>query len=227
VALDEEAKRATLDFDEFVSALPATLAIGGALVYGVLIVAYSEFYAELGVRPAEVGLEFGPGLGGLAGVAIILIVLLALSTALTLLYVRFFGRTLPELKRLRLWLLGLNVVFVSAVLLFGFSQRANEQADNVKEGTPVEPFRLIGLEILSFRADLARVELADPKAAESEAYKEIAGADKLLYLGRADGAVVLYEPGRQSSWRLPTSAFAVRTLNCETNKASRDPECPD
>jgi hypothetical protein len=163
----------------------------------------------------------------LAGVAIILIALVAVSTALTLLYVRFFGRTRPELKRLRLWLLGLNVVFVSAVLLVGLSRQANHQADNAKNGIPVEPLRWLGLEIMSFRADLARVELADPKAAESEAYEEVKRADKLLYLGRADGAVVLYEPGQQSSWRLPASAFAVRALNCETNKPSRDPGCPD
>jgi hypothetical protein len=227
VAGDEQAKRATLDFDEFISALPATLAIAGVLVYGVLIVAYSEFYAELGVRPAEVGLEFGPGLGGLAGVAIILIVLVALSTALTLLCVRFFGQALPELKRIRLLLLGLNVIAVSAVLLVAFSQLANDQADNAKDGSPVQPFRLLGLEILPFRADLARVELADPKAAEADVYEEVEGADKLFYLGRADGAVVLYEPGRQSSWRLPASAFAVRTLNCETTKPNRDPACPD
>jgi hypothetical protein len=125
------------------------------------------------VRPAEVGLEFGPGLGGLA------------------------------------------------VL------RANHQADNAKKGVPVEPLRVFGLEILSFRADLAHVELADPKAAEAEAYEEVKGADKLLYLGRADGAVVLYEPARQSSWRLPASTFAVRTLNCETKLLDKDPECPD
>ncbi|HEV2061050.1 MAG TPA: hypothetical protein VGR11_16990, partial [Solirubrobacteraceae bacterium] len=55
------------------SLIPAIVAVGAALGYGVLILSYSEFYAELGVRPGDVGLEFGPGLGGIAGVAVLLI----------------------------------------------------------------------------------------------------------------------------------------------------------
>jgi hypothetical protein len=217
----------TLKFDELASALPATLAIGGALVYGVLTVAYSEFYAELGVRPAEVGLEFGPGLGGLAGVTIVMITMLAIQTVFSLLYLRFFGDHLPSVPRPKLWVIGFNAVFVSVFLLIFFSNLANSRADQAKGGVPVEPYRFLGLEILSLRADLADITLVDPKAAEAAAFREVDAAEKLLYLGRSDGSVVLYEPGKQSSRRLPASVFAVRALNCETNKEDRDPACPD
>lgn len=39
------------------SLIPAIVAVGAALAYGVLILSYSEFYAEPGVRPGDVGLE--------------------------------------------------------------------------------------------------------------------------------------------------------------------------
>jgi hypothetical protein len=58
------------------SLTPAIVAVGAALVYGLLIVPYSEFYAELGVRPSEVGLELGPGLGGIVGIAVLVILAL-------------------------------------------------------------------------------------------------------------------------------------------------------
>jgi hypothetical protein len=56
-----------------VDGVPAALALGALTVYGVLIAGYSQFYAELGVRPTEVGLVFAPALGGIAGTTVVLV----------------------------------------------------------------------------------------------------------------------------------------------------------
>jgi hypothetical protein len=195
---------------------PVAFALGGAAVYGLLTIAYSKFYSELGVRPSEVGLEFGPGLGGIAGVTIVLVLLVGLLVLFLLI----------NLGPYRLWVLVAVPVVVFVVLLAAMTAFANDQADRAKAGTPVEPFEVLGLEILSYRANLAQVELTDPKAAGSEAYKQLKDADRLMYLGRSGSSLVVYETGRQSAWHLPASSFAVRALNCETSRKDRDPDCP-
>jgi hypothetical protein len=49
-----------VSFKDLIDALPAAFAVGAAAVYGVLIVAYSEFYSELGVSDrVRLGLSSG------------------------------------------------------------------------------------------------------------------------------------------------------------------------
>jgi hypothetical protein len=62
------------DFAISPSRRPVGVALGAGVVYGLLILAYSEFYKELGVRPADVGLDYGRGLGGAAGLALLAVV---------------------------------------------------------------------------------------------------------------------------------------------------------
>jgi hypothetical protein len=153
------------------------------------------------------------------------------STVLVLLYARVAGtlaqELAPRIARARLWLVIANTILVCAILLFAFVERANDAADVAKAGAPVEPVRIFGVELLGFRADLAMIALADPKAATTDAYKELKDADTLLYLGRSSSSLVVYEKDRQSAWHLPASIFAVRAMNCETNVRDRNPACPD
>ena len=217
--------------DEIARALPAALAVGTALVYGLLILAYSEFYSELGVRPSEVGLQYGPGVGGIVGVAIVVVIVVVLSLLLFFIGSRAYARRAPEkLPRPRSPVFVLTVslaVTLVCVLVAGlFARAANTRADRVKQGLPVEPVRIAGIELLSVRADLADVKPTDPNSAPSPVLEELRGSNKLLYLGRTSNTLVLYDAHTQSSWQVPASAVAVRVANCETRRAE-DPECPD
>jgi hypothetical protein len=119
------------------------------------------------------------------------------------------------------------IVFFVCVLFAGlFARAANTRADQVKAGLPVEPVRIAGIEILSVRADLAKVKPIDLNARPSSALEELRGRDKLFYLGRTAGTLVLYDANTQSSWHVPASTLALRVANCETRRVT-DPACPD
>ena len=146
--------------EEIARALPAAFAVGAALVYGLLILAYSEFYSELGVRPSEVGLQYGPGVGGIAGVAIVVVIVVVMSLLLFFVGRRAYARLAPEKlprRRSPVSVLMVSLVVVSVCVLVAglFARAANTRADRVKQGLPVEPVRIAGIELLSVRADLA------------------------------------------------------------------------
>jgi hypothetical protein len=190
--------QAGTEFKDVAAALPAALAVGAAAVYGVLIVAYSQFYSELGVRPSEVGLEYGPGLGGIAGMAIVIFVVVGFSTLCAYLWIHFLKESVAGVNELdsehaaerepiqtaelmapdrfgryRTWVISVFVAINCAVLLYIFIGLANSRADDAKHGRPVEPIEWLGVEILTLRADLTRVVPADPKAVETQAYEQL------------------------------------------------------
>jgi hypothetical protein len=227
-------------------------------VYGLLILAYSQFYAELGVRPSEVGLQYGPGIGGIAGVAIVLVLASAgvciLYAAVELARSAFRrpprpaphrraagdGRTKVEelwalwpdhLRDRRTIAVRVIVITLTVSLVFGSYMLvvADRQADTVKEGGVIEPWRfLFGIEVLGVRADPAAVQPVSRSRTDAEPAPRRLPVGDLFYLGRSDGTVVLYEAGRkgeQHVWHLPASAISVRASNCETKHSARDPLC--
>jgi hypothetical protein len=198
----------------------------------VLIVSYSEFYAELGVRPSEVGLELGPGLGGIVGVTVLLILALAVLSVYAIVISRWLAPASgPEARaRARTLLVGpLIVGGLVAVLVIGWflNDDARDAAEDARRGTPVGPLTIRGLEVVALRADRAYVSPVDPKAAETETYRALSHRARLMYLGRSGNTLVLYDLDRQSSWRIPASMFTVRTLNCEEHVEPRHQECSD
>ncbi len=52
----------------------AAIALGGVLIFGALLLAYGQFYRELGVSLNDVGVEYGKTLGGAAGLTIVLLI---------------------------------------------------------------------------------------------------------------------------------------------------------
>ena len=245
--------------DDLTKAVPAVLALGAVLVYGLLILAYSQFYTELGVRPSEVGLQYGPGIGGIAGVAIVLLVGSAIIWSLYAAFAviraavrrprvaapdaqtsRRSGRAkLKELAELwpdhlrdRRAVAGRVITIILAVsVVFGLYMLivADRQADTVKEGGVIEPWRfLFGVEVLAVRADPAEVQILSRGSTDAQLPPVRLPVGDLFYLGRSDGMVVLYEAGQrgeQHVWHLPTSAVSVRASNCETKHSRTDPLC--
>jgi hypothetical protein len=231
-------REARTTFGDISSLTPAIIAGGAALAYGLLIVPYSEFYAELGVRPSEVGLELGPGLGGIVGVA----VLLTLAAIILFLYTLVFGSRRPAPrsdsgkpetgKKTRTSFPGpLIIGGLIAVVVIGLflMDDAREAAEKARAGKHVGPLTLVGLEVVAIRADPAEVRPANEEAARSETYLDLRDQTSLMYLGRSGSTLVLYDPSDQSSWKIPASAFTVKTFNCDTNirEEDRDSRCLD
>jgi hypothetical protein len=232
-----------------IAAAAPALAVMTGLIYGVLVLAHSEFHSELGVRPSDAGVEYGPGLGGAAGIVALIGGAAALLTGgvTGIWWVVSKIRSNTKKPTARHVLLGgaaiaiaLGVV-ISVLLVWG----ANNRADTVKQGRPLEPLRIAGIELLGIRADLADVEVvrlaqaanpsaktpvASAPAVSSEGVQIIAGlrsrgrGDKpLLYLGRSAVAVVVYDSENQRVLQLPTAMTVVQTHNCETQR--RDARC--
>jgi hypothetical protein len=122
-------------------------------------------------------------------------------------------------------------IILAVSVVFGFYMLivADEQADTVKEGGVIEPWRfLFGIEILALRADPATVQAANRGSAGPELPLVRLPPRDLFYLGRSSGMVVLYEAGQrgeQHVWHLPASAVSVRASNCETKRSGKDPLC--
>ena len=159
---DGEETTAQIVLEDISGALPAVLAVGAALVYGLLIVAYSEFYPELGVRPSDVGLQYGPGIGGIAGVALLLVIAAAISLILFVaarsIVEALTGTELARRGRRVVIAASAAVLVVCLLGAVGFAMWANDRADDVKAGKVVEPYRFLGIELLSVRADLVHVK---------------------------------------------------------------------
>jgi len=54
--------------------------LSGVVVYGLLATAYDKFYAELGLTPADVGMQYGKTLGGAAALTILVFVVMGACT---------------------------------------------------------------------------------------------------------------------------------------------------
>jgi hypothetical protein len=145
--------------------------VGGALVYGLLALGYGQFYRELGIRPRDVGVEFGKTFADSAGVSIALVIVALIGSVLVvglawflrliLLWPkrrvllrarrrrpealwRVLWRNRPLVFKLRFFLW----TFVALSLLAYLSTAGvllwvgNTYADDVKKGELIQPFRI-------------------------------------------------------------------------------------
>ena len=109
---------------------------------------------------------------------------------------------------------------VAVVVVAWFVNDDRDAAAKVRDGKPVGPLTLRGLEVVALRADRAEVMPADPKDVGSDLFnllRERDQAEPLMYLGRSGGSLVLYDSRDNTSWQIPASMFAVQTVNCEKN----------
>jgi hypothetical protein len=210
-------------------------AVGGVLIYGILVLAYSEFFQELGISPADVGIEYGKTIGGAAG--------LTLVAAFAVLLLSFPAIGLAEVIRRGLgdpnWWPGRSVVWGGAVvlvavltllyLLVKLHNVADDYADRIKKGQRIEPYRLgiplFDLELLAVRGEPATVEPAKPAVAKLLGSETMKGWQRQFYVGQAKGVAVLYDARRQRVLYVPTAGSLVTTVNCETKRAEKDPVC--
>lgn len=193
----------------------AAIALGGVLIFGALLLAYGQFYRELGVSLNDVGVEYGRALGGAAGLTIVLLI----STTVVAAGVWFAA------DRVRRHVSFVPTMFCTFALLtliaaVSLARWANARASAVKQGKPVESVRLLGFEILSIRAAPAVVQVVQTEQTSKLSKSVEALKQPLFYLGQGRGQVVLYEQPTQHAIFIPLNLVALlQTSNCETHRS--------
>lgn len=195
----------------------------GALLYGVLRLAFVFFYLQLRATPEEVGFGYAEVLASQTVGAGWLVVLLALplfALGLLLDAARTHrtaaapggqpatppGSRMGQIAR---W----SVVTSTVLVLVGLPVVAWTAGGDAAQGYTVRNVYLLGtipLPVLAVQAVPARVSwTSDPP----EATRTLEDRQCLLYLGQADGVSVFYDVASQQSLRLPAHAITVTLEN--------------
>jgi hypothetical protein len=97
-------------------------------------------------------------------------------------------------------------------------------ANEVKKGNPVGsigfPF-VVRIPLLAIHADPARIRPAG-KLGESPALDQLAKVD-LLYLGRANGTIVVYDATAHRTLYIPDSSVVLEIIDCPYDSIGRRP----
>jgi hypothetical protein len=220
--------RAVLD------AVAPTLTISGLVVFLIVRIYYNRFYGALGIDPSSLGLSYGNTLATSLGLLVWLIVAAFLfpvaASASVYLVIRLrsyeagsfvslarrgFGdlrRWLPRASRTIFPIATSVALIVSATFLW---HKADVYAQAVREGRPI---RFGNLFVASFNVRATPVDLAEaqsPQAPEHLPASLPLSVNDLLYLGRADGRLVLYDFVREQAVYVNDDKIIVRLANCE------------
>jgi hypothetical protein len=194
------------------------LIILGVIWYGVISLMYAQFYTPLAVDPSEVGLSYAAALTSSIGTMLTIGPLILIPVVALVM-----GHPYKDVRMSRIFL-GLMAFLIIIPIAIGFSMAntASRAARSVQKGIPVYP--PTGLYPLAIRADPAVVT----PAINAKGVPAIAALHQrsLLYLGQANGIVVLYDFGTQQAVRVPATSVVLNTINCRLerpmNKACND-----
>jgi cbb3-type cytochrome oxidase subunit 3 len=110
----------------------------------------------------------------------------------------------------RLLFRALAVAIVVLVAIFVLRSYCMSKAEDVKNGDAVAPAAVLGLTVLAIEAIPAIIQpIGDAK--NSPVLSDLAGK-RLLYLGRADGNLVLYQEGK-GALHVPASSVVLTVTN--------------
>jgi hypothetical protein len=200
--------------------IAALLALLGVILYVYLTVVYDRFYSVLHVEPSDVGLSYATTLSRSSGLIATVVAIVAGTWFL--------------LRWIRVSLLGIGIavdfpsgaavaalaLMAGVVLLWAFApllaypiteptREASVAAKAVLAGKPVAPVRLGPITLMDLRAEAATV-IPKGKPEDFPAVHDLGKRTNLLYLGQADGTVVLFDPTARQALRLPTDAALLR-----------------
>jgi hypothetical protein len=214
---------------------PVVLAAGAVVIYAYLALCYEEFYGRLAVDPSDVGLNYAGVLARSTGFVAVYLLVAALFIGGAVIARRGMERQRPtnpaRARRAGCLLMVAMALFAAyAVSTLRYPLRdARRAARAVQAGKPVSPthhgaestFPLaltLGLPLLAIHADPATVEPAG-KPEDAPAAERLRG-QKVLYLGQANGTVVLYDPAAQQAVYLPASAIILKVTNCDAEPSA-------
>ena len=216
---------------------PAVLALAALAIYAYLSLCYDAFYRSLGVDPGDVGLSYAAILARSSGFVIAASFLVLFFVPVLVpstppsrprRYAAWVRRQVtPELRRRGDAVSRFVATFLILLVFLYVFQLAEDAARDVKAGKPVHPVRppvpgmSIPLTILAIHADPATVAPAG-KPGDSPAADRLRGR-RLLYLGKAEGTIVLYDAAVQRAVYVSASAVILQVANCRG--APPDPAC--
>jgi hypothetical protein len=200
--------------------IAALLALLGIILYVYLTVVYDRFYSVLHVEPSDVGLSYATTLSRSSGLIATVVAIVAGAWFL-LRWIRGSLRGIgvyldfPPLNAVATLALlaGLVLLWAGAPLLAypitEPTREASVAAKAVLAGKPVAPVRLGPITLMDLRAEAATV-IPKGKPGDFPAVRDLGKRTNLLYLGQADGTVVLFDPTARQALRIPTDAALLR-----------------
>lgn len=218
---------------KLVNAFRAVLPMSALLLAAALISISNQFYENLGIHPSDVGLGFDAKvLTSSPGMVLLGLLILGYVAGLVLfLLARRPGIEQPHkrmrdfLEELEEWfskpaakafvLTALSIgLIIIVVQFYGILQtNAAREARLVRQGESVVPYRFLGFVIIPIRAEPAYVDWIRESDATPIAKKL---KDRpLMYLGRANGMIVLYDYLDQEAIFVQESSVVLRVTNCE------------
>jgi hypothetical protein len=198
-----------------------TVAIAGALFYGVLRVSYANFYGRFDVEPEEVGLGQTEILTQTGVLLFVTVLLVGSFMAVEYVLLRALG-ALPSDKapagaplwrralaftRTPYWIILIPTILILVFLVaFSLPGRARGLADRVERGEAVRP------RVSLVHWDLAvRALPASLRSLGGNTLPRYLRSRSLRYLGKGGGVLVLYDWKTKRTLRVPMGSVAVMT----------------
>src|SRR5829696_3166454 len=221
------------------SIVGGVIVAAGVVVYGLLATAYDKFYAELGLTPADVGMQYGKTLGGAAALAIVVFVLMGFTTwafwkVLRSERFRKYGFSTAPFIIAAIFALALvaaafmvsgplaSLVLLLALVVLVYGLRRRKPTERTATMALAAGAAMGGLVFFSVRAMPTELEAATK--ADSAFVAERNG-HRLRYLGASSGLLVIYDATTQEALILPATQFRTPILNCETTRLAGDERC--
>jgi hypothetical protein len=187
-------------WSDLLRANPAVLlALSGILLYAFLSASYAIFYHSLGVDLNDVGLTYATILASSVGPIIIILSLTSI--------VVFLWSVLRRLNRRPSWLsIGILVFLAVGVYL---PVTAFLSANEVKDGNSIART----FPATAIHANSVTVASTAEGGKEMPAIQQLSSNTSLLYLGKSDGTVVLYDPTVDEAVYVPAALVTLRIKN--------------
>jgi hypothetical protein len=186
--------------------VPVVLTLSGILLYVLLSAPYALFYYSLGIGLNDVGLTYTTILASSVGSIVIALMFIAAVTVVIWAILEKLWKNSD--KRARFWVsFGASIVLILGVFL-PITALAN--ANQVKNGDPIERTFLAAPAI---HANSVRVTSTAEDGKTITEIRQLSSKNSLLYLGKSNGTLVLYDPTVDEAIYVPAPLVTLRIKN--------------
>jgi hypothetical protein len=187
------------------------LSLIGALAYFVARSAQTSFYNSFGVEPEDVGLGYTETLIRAAWALLALIIVVG-AISFVLLHPWRYDKLRGKQERIGPWArwVGASTIFSLLVLAGGVPFGYDYPVDDVKNGEPVNPPGLALSAIPRFITNPLGLRVVKVHVSWiDEMHPAYDFRDEVMYLGRANGIAVFFDPTKTRTVRVPESHIVI------------------